>query len=121
MAETEPDIVHRLLERAKFAREEGTATATCDAVYFEQSASLITALRDALSDACYIACLREDNNSERTWFIVGWQGGRHSAPNNEEQAWLYRRGMVARMAADPRSETASDRWCKHFTEAAEKP
>lgn len=112
----ERDIVHRLTERAALARAEDNATARADARHFEEAATLITSLRDALSDAAYIACLQKDDHSERGWFIVGWQGGRHSIPNNEEQAWLYRRGMVARMAADPRPETEADRWCRNFTE-----
>ncbi len=75
----------------------------------------IDELEAALTGAAYIACLQRDENSERAWFIVGWQGGQHSMPNNEEQAWLYRRGMDARIALEPREPTEADKWCLHFT------
>jgi hypothetical protein len=75
----------------------------------------IAELEAALGGATYIACLPRDENSERAWFIVGWQGGKHSVPNNEEQAWLYRRGMEARIALQPREPTEADKWCLHFT------
>lgn len=78
----------------------------------------IAELEAALAGAAYIACLQRDDNSERAWFIVGWQGGKHSMPNNEDQAWLYRRGMDARIALGPREPTEADKWCLHFTSSS---
>ncbi len=42
------DIVARLRERARLAREENTATALGDAIHFEEAAAEIARLRDKL-------------------------------------------------------------------------
>lgn len=113
------ELVDRLRARALAAREEGTATAVSDALHFEEAADRIVQILDALSDAAYIACLEErhDPASEWLWFVIGWKGGL-SRPNNEEQAWLYKRGMDVRAAASPREVTVADGWCRHFTDRA---